>query len=1355
MMAFKRRLRVLMKKTWLFVSLLFFVCTSSACFSSKVDKCVSDDECEAGQACIDNRCFPFHCGDGILNVGEDCDAGEDNGTTQSSCPINCLLDDACGNGAVEGNEACDDENLTGDDGCSALCAVELGYLCSSQPSVCVLSCGDGIINGNDECEDTFDGNGSCENCQIVCDAGYAGASCTSCAPGYQDENEDGTCQASCDIAVLTCSGHGSCAISEAGLAECVCDVAYEGTSCSDCASNYQDGNEDGTCLADCTLVDLDCSGNGECGINASGETACACYTGYEGESCDACVIGYINCGEGCAPACTDSETCNGHGECNEETCTSPLCLCEYNWSGSNCAACAEGYTGTDCLSCDTNYADNGNGFCVKSCDYPNICNGHGTCVFNQGPQCTCDFNYDGTYCDICAAEYTGTDCGDCIAGYNQATDAHCYTKCETADLVVDTVACTGHGTCKDFLDPNSNGTKDGGEDYVEPYCTCDMGYTGTDCSTCDTGYQDDDGDGTCELECASASLDCNDHGVCVLVDGAPACDCDDGYTGDNCENCDTGYQDPNDPDTDSNDTCELECVAESSEPNYLDCNQANDKGDCSVDIETGLRGCACVEGYDAASACTTCLSGYHDVGGECLRDGILVNLDEMDGSDFSTHCPSPDQTIYPYLNYATGYFIYAGNDNGDGAGTANDGLLHEDERDSSDNVVCTTLTDYSFLVDMLLVDGSPCTYRGVEIHYGLDQDADNLLDADERYETVLRCQEDENSPADAGASYLSAFSAPDTSMCPHSGGVKVNLGYDDGSGAATLNNGTLEAEEIDQSVHVCFGGNLALVRDINPGTDSGFAGQLMAAGNGVYFQADDYSIGNPQLWRSDGTDVGNGACVSGKGTCALTTSSDYIDPDPQFGIQIGEKFFFSADSNDNGSIDHGVELFVHDQQSDTVSMVADVKPGATDSSPTQLVDYNGTLIFVADDGSTGQELWKSDGTELGTQRLTDINDSGSSDIDGIFVFDDKILFAADDGSLGKEPYVSDGTTVTLLKNIHLTGGSYTNGYNFVRFQDKVYFSAENDDGVELWRTDGTSQNTELIANIMDVASHHGTVDSNPTPAFVFNNELVMKATFPAYESKWYGCTDQGTYPDSSACVYDSDPSLNDTCTGGECIPAYSCYDDSALPPPYVSCVTDSCPTEPFCIQLHGGTEVGMYDGSDTVIHPGLPAGVRALELKAGANGYGLSSFIHLGSVFTVLANPDSTDTTLWVSDGTENGTEKVLITPAQELSYLQVSGMTGIGPFLFMNAEYKTCDDGNGIWCQNHSQCSGQCDESGDELWMFDGVSRQLSELPVVNAGGSSPWYLTDANGVLFYRGAADMTSGQELYVFSTPIYFR
>ena len=42
----------------------------------------------------------------------------------------------CGDGQIRGTEECDDGNLANGDGCSAMCLIESGFVCSGEPSVC-------------------------------------------------------------------------------------------------------------------------------------------------------------------------------------------------------------------------------------------------------------------------------------------------------------------------------------------------------------------------------------------------------------------------------------------------------------------------------------------------------------------------------------------------------------------------------------------------------------------------------------------------------------------------------------------------------------------------------------------------------------------------------------------------------------------------------------------------------------------------------------------------------------------------------------------------------------------------------------------------------------------------------------------------------------------------------------------------------------------------------------------------------------------------------------------------------------------------------------------------------------------
>lgn len=291
-----------------------------------------------------------------------------------------------------------------------------------------------------------------------------------------------------------------------------------------------------------------------------------------------------------------------------------------------------------------------------------------------------------------------------------------------------------------------------------------------------------------------------------------------------------------------------------------------------------------------------------------------------------------------------------------------------------------------------------------------------------------------------------------------------------------------------------------MIKDINPGSASGcseYSGLYIY--NGVlYFYATN-GINGRELWKSDGTSAGT---VMIKDINAGSGNSN--DSSPYFTTVGSTLFFVASDGPGTTPGLHGDELWKTDGTAAGTVMVKDINTHTfmfhpTGSSPRKLTDFNGTLIFDAQE-YMDHEPWKSDGTTAGTVMLKDIN-PGSMSVGGagvvgnssypdyFTVMERNIYFSAKYYPDGQELWKSDGTEAgtVMIKDIY-TGGTSTPAEGFRGFSsapaeltvlgNKFYFSADNGNGRELWKSSGTTAGTILFK------------ETNPNPLVGGNPELL-------------------------------------------------------------------------------------------------------------------------------------------------------------------------------------------------------------------------------------------------------------------------
>jgi ELWxxDGT repeat protein len=337
------------------------------------------------------------------------------------------------------------------------------------------------------------------------------------------------------------------------------------------------------------------------------------------------------------------------------------------------------------------------------------------------------------------------------------------------------------------------------------------------------------------------------------------------------------------------------------------------------------------------------------------------------------------------------------------------------------------------------------------------------------------------------------------------------------------------------------GSNATLFRDFLPNRlDPGFGGTpapsgLIAAGGNLFFTAPivrlvdsngdgvlDQEVAENRLWRSDGTESGTVPMVLGElatasgseqfavgdslffrgwtasgvnglwkwdgtspGPVLLKTSIDYISDDRQIGV--GNRFFWLE----------GSKLWTSDGSPGGTLLVKDINPG----SPAGIGSFwagfcaiGSTIYFTADDGSSGSELWKSDGTTAGTVRVADITSGpAGSSINELTAVGTTLFFVR-----GVELWKTDGTAAGTSQVWPMDDGSgegigswHTVGSLKGFGNDLLFWGADvHGYGIngELWKSDGTAAGTVPVTDIWP-----GSGSSRPEQLTPWGDSLVFIA----------------------------------------------------------------------------------------------------------------------------------------------------------------------------------------------------------------------------------------------------------------------
>ncbi|GMU63903.1 MAG: hypothetical protein AMXMBFR36_01770 [Acidobacteriota bacterium] len=284
-------------------------------------------------------------------------------------------------------------------------------------------------------------------------------------------------------------------------------------------------------------------------------------------------------------------------------------------------------------------------------------------------------------------------------------------------------------------------------------------------------------------------------------------------------------------------------------------------------------------------------------------------------------------------------------------------------------------------------------------------------------------------------------------------------------------------------------------------------GQLVSAGESIFFAG-----------SQGGLEVSDGVAAS---SVLIALPGPWDDPSELQDLRAaGSSLFFV-----HVTWEEGPELWKSDGSIEGTGVVRNLRPGQAGGlevrevreesnqplQPRLAALTEGRIVFPGNDGTTGVELWTSDGTEEGTLMVTEIapGPDGSWPRHLVSLGDGVVLFAAEDPTLGYELFRTDGTAAgtSMVRDLVVGPGSSVPD-DFVIQDGVLYFSAWTPShGREAWRSDGTFAGTYRLT---DVAP--GPLSSSPSRFVRRGNRLFFTATDQVHGFELWARADDGSVP---------------------------------------------------------------------------------------------------------------------------------------------------------------------------------------------------------------------------------------------------